>query len=193
VSGHQASSGLKAARRSSIQLFSIPLDVLLSKRLLRPAEKSSNGRWIQGERRCQFSVAEAVTAQEQQFGLAPRDDTEDSADFFALFSGGVKLFRCGRAAGESKQALIMEPACLTAKLVQTHPHRCTIEPTFGVFRGHLWIPGEFEEDFDGEFFGTGVVADNSDNDVSDARVLGAKQGFEVEIGLGRLDVRRKFA
>ena len=144
------------------------------------------------ERGREFGVTQAVAAEKQELGLPPCDHAEDPADSFALFSGGVKLLRCWRAASESQQALVTEPAGLAAQLVQAHPHGRPIEPSFGVFRMRLWIPGKFEKDFDSDFLGTGMVANYSDNDTRDTRVLGPKQGFEIDIDRARRKIDRKF-
>jgi len=144
------------------------------------------------ERGRELRVAKTVAAKEEKLCLAPPDHTENTPDSLALFGGGVKLLRRRRGASESQQALVMEAAGLAAQLIQPHPHGRPIEPSFGVFRMRLWIPRKFEEDFDGDFLGTGMVANHSDNHARDARVLGAEQGFEVEIDSARRKVDRKF-
>jgi len=144
------------------------------------------------ERGREFRITKTVAAEEQKLGLAPCDRVEDTPDSFAVFGCGVKLLRGRCATSESQQALVMELAGLTAQLVESHSDGCTIEPSLGVFSMCLRIPEKFEEDFDGEFLGAGMVANHPDNHARDARVLGPEQGFKIEIGRARRNIDREF-
>jgi hypothetical protein len=125
--------------------------------------------------------------------MTPRNEAEDSADSFALFRGGVNLFGSGRRRGESEQALIMEAARLTPKLIESHSHGRTMEPGFRVLAVRVGMPGKLEKYFDGEFLGASRVAGHSCDHAGNARVLGAEQCFQIEVGCFRPHVRRDFA
>src|SRR5579863_930838 len=102
VSGRHSALQRRDASRSSahwpvsVLLLSIFLDVLLSKRLLCAAEKSSNGCRVQIESGCQFFVGEAVGAKEQEFRLTRGESGQHKADSFLFLLRRVDFFRRGR-------------------------------------------------------------------------------------------------
>ena len=81
---------------------------------------------------------------------------------------------------------------MAPQFVQAHPDGRSIEPGFGVFKLRLRVAGKFQKDFDGDFLGAGMVANHTDNDAGNARVLGPKQGFEIKIDSVRWKIDCKF-
>jgi hypothetical protein len=168
--------------------FSITRDVLLSKGLLGTDEKSADGGGIQSQGRGQLFIAEIVTAEEEKFGAARVHGAEDEADAVLLFGGGMELFGRGSAANEAEELFVAGAAGLAAEFVESEADGDAVEPAFGVFDLCLRMAPKFEENFDGELFGAGVVADDASNDAGDARILGAEEGVEVELSLGGGDI-----
>ncbi len=133
----------------------------------------------------ELAVTEVVTSKQKQFGLARGKRCEYAADAILFFGSGVKLFGRRDAPNDREQALIAVAPRLPAQFVEAEPNSGAIEPRFRLRSVSARRTPKTNKRFDGEFFGTSGIADDSGDHSRDTIESSAEERLDVESHVGR--------
>jgi hypothetical protein len=151
--------------------------------VLRSTKKSPNGCRLQVEGCGQFLIAESLASKDQQLSLAWFDTRQQEPDPQLLLTGREKFLGCRRSANEGDQTFIPALAHLVPQFVQAGLGRSPIQPALRMLTSGLSADRSPQAHLNGEFLRSRWVQDYFGDDTGQARIMGAKDPFDIQPGV----------
>ena len=150
--------------------------------MLCPSEERAHRRRIEVERDGELLVGLAFAPEQQDRGIAPAKTGEDGANALTVVLCRPEVFRRRRRRPEcGEQAFVPGASCLTAELIEPHPHRRPIQPSGDVFAAYLRMPAPLQEDIDGNLLRASAVDDDPADDAGYPTVRGGERVLEIRV------------